>query len=114
MISTLPLNKILRIAGIDDEDEPYTSVLVLNMGVELSQSKIANHGFHWLYIPDSLSGFYRIGYYSNVDAMFLPEKYRNPERYGSLYIEFAFKGGQKPSDEEISALIKKTEEELKE
>jgi len=114
LISTLPLNKILKMAGIADEDEPYTSVLVLNMGVELSQSKIANHGFHWLYIPDSLSGFHRIGYYSNVDAVFLPEKFRNPEKYGSLYIEFAFKGGRKPSDEEISALIKKTEEELKE
>jgi hypothetical protein len=44
----------------------------------------------------------------------LPERLRNPEKYGSLYIEFAFRGGEKPSDEDLKAMIKKTEDELKE
>jgi protoporphyrinogen oxidase len=114
LISTLPLNKLLKITGISDEEEPYTSVLVLNMGVELAENKISKHGFHWLYVPDSLSGFHRIGYYSNVDPIFLPESLRNPEKYGSLYIEFAFRGGDKPSGEDLKAIIKKTENELKE
>ena len=46
--------------------------------------------------------------------MFLPVKYRNPEKYGSLYIEFAFNGGQKPNEETVINLIDKTAEELKE
>lgn len=116
LISTIPLNILLKISGIsaEDEQDPYTSVLVLNMGVELSSYEVARHNYHWLYIPDSLSGFHRIGYYSNVDPLFLPEKYRNPEKYGSLYIEFAFKGGDKPSEKEIKEIAEKTEEELKE
>jgi protoporphyrinogen oxidase len=114
LISTLPLNKLLKITGISNKEEPYTSVLVLNMGVELSKSKIAKHGFHWLYIPDSLTGFHRVGYYSNVDPMFLPKKIRNPKKYGSLYVEFAFRGGQKPSYETVKKLIDNTEAELKE
>jgi protoporphyrinogen oxidase len=84
------------------------------MGVELAESKISKHGFHWLYVPDSLSGFHRIGYYSNVDPIFLPERLRNPEKYGSLYIEFAFRGGEKPFGEDLKTMIKKTEDELKE
>ena len=114
LISTLPLNKILKMAGISNEEEPYTSVLVLNMGVELPDKKISKHGFHWLYVPDSLSGFHRVGYYSNVDPTFLPERLRNPEKYGSLYVEFAFKGGEKPSDEGLKKIIEKTEDELRE
>jgi len=92
LISTLPLNKLLKMTNVLEDEEPYTSVLVLNLGVEFSGSKINYHGYHWLYIPDSLSGFHRIGYYSNIDTMFLPERFRNPQKYGSLYIEFAFKG----------------------
>jgi len=114
LISTLPLNKLLKITGLSDEEEPYTSVLVMNMGVELAENKISKHGFHWLYVPDSLSGFHRIGYYSNLDPIFLPESLRNPEKYGSLYKEFAFRGGDKPSGEDLKAIIKKTEDELKE
>jgi protoporphyrinogen oxidase len=45
LISTLPLNKLLKITGISDEEEPYTSVLVMNMGVELAENKISNTGF---------------------------------------------------------------------
>jgi len=114
LISTLPLNKLLNTTGVSDEDEPYTSVLVLNMGVEIGDNRISKHGFHWLYVPDSLSSFHRIGYYSNVDSIFLPERLRNPGKYGSLYIALAFRGGEKPSNEDLKRMIKKTEDELKE
>jgi protoporphyrinogen oxidase len=114
LISTIPLNRLMELCGFQDKPEPYTSVLVINMGVELKENEIARHGNHWLYIPDSLTGFHRVGYYSNVDPLFLPDRFRNHERYGSLYIEFAFMPDKRPSRNQIEDLIKKTEAELQE
>jgi hypothetical protein len=74
--------------------EPYNSVLVLNLGATLPDTPLARHGYHWLYVPDNRSGFHRIGYYSNVDPLFLPEEHRNDRRHGSIYVEAAFQGGQ--------------------
>jgi len=113
LISTLPLNKILRTTGLSDACEPFVSVLVLNMGVEFPANDIAKHHYHWLYVPDSITGFHRIGYYSNVDQIFLPEKMRNLQKFGSIYIEFAFRGGERPSGDRIKKLITNTEAELK-
>jgi len=113
LISTMPLNKLLYSVGSPINHLPYTSVLVLNLGVELGNAEIAKHGYHWLYIPDSKTGFHRIGYYSNVDKMFLPENLRNDD-YGSLYIEFAFKERDKPNKEKIKKLEDETIKELKE
>lgn len=113
LISTIPLNNLIKITGIDRIKLPYTSVLVLNMGVKLGNSKIAKHDYHWLYIPDSKSGFHRIGYYSNVDSrVFLP-KGLSSKKYGSLYIEFSFKGGKKPSVKKLEKIKNNTIEELK-
>ena len=114
LISTMPLNKIVEVSGLQRSTQPYTSVMVLNMGVRLADSALARHGNHWLYIPDSLAGFHRVGYYSNVDPLFLPERFRDPEKYGSLYIEFAFKNGEKPSPARIETLCQNTSDELKE
>lgn len=114
LISTIPINKTLSMCGFENEAEPYTSVMVLNVGVELPGTGIAGHGYHWLYIPDSISGFHRIGYYSNVDSSFLPSKYNNPAKYGSLYIEFAFKNGEKPSNDTVKEIANRTIDELKE
>ena len=65
--------------GLDEaggRPDPHTSVLVLNLGVTLPDTPLARNGYHWLYIPDSRSGFHRIGYYSNVDPpLFLPKAY---------------------------------------
>ncbi len=115
LVSTIPLNHLLRILGDEEQSlsEPYTSVLVLNLGVELPPSEHARHGYHWLYVPDSRTGFHRVGYYSNVDPAFLPEKYRDPQRYGSLYVEFAFRGGEKPVASVVERLMQQTAEELR-
>jgi len=71
LISTIPLNKMLEITGLkmDEKPDPYTSVLVLNIGA-IRGGSYPNE--HWLYIPDSKSGFHRVGFYSNVDVSFLP------------------------------------------
>lgn len=114
LISTIPLNRVMELCGFMDGAEPYTSVLVINMAVELGNYEIARHGNHWLYIPDSSTGFHRVGYYSNVDPLFLAERFRNSEKYGSLYIEFAFRPDKKPSNDEIENIISKTESELME
>lgn len=112
LVSTLPLNRLLEMCGAEIFHQPYTSVLVLNLGVELPATERAQHGYHWLYIPDSRTGFHRVGYYSNVDPSFLPEKYRNNRAYGSLYVEFAFRGGQKPGERRICELTEQTIAEL--
>jgi protoporphyrinogen oxidase len=112
LISTMPLNRLAQACGLHPDGEPYTSVLVLNLGVELADRDLARHGQHWLYVPDSRTGFHRVGYYSNVDPLFLPARHRDPARFGSLYVEFAFANGAKPSDAEIAELTRRTGEEL--
>ena len=61
---------------------PYTSVLVINIGAYPGPT-FPDH--HWLYVPFCKSGFYRVGFYSNVD------KTKAPEGMVSLSIEMAFK-----------------------
>ncbi len=100
MISTLPLNKTTEIAGLEPNGEPdcYTSVLVLNIGARRGKECPSDH---WLYIPDSDSGFHRVGFYSNVDVSFLPTSSRKENDRVSIYVERAYRGGEKPSDAEI-------------
>jgi len=100
LISTLPLNRMMEMAdlSIEAEPDPYTSVLVLNIG--------GTRGFkcpeeHWLYVPDSSSGFHRIGFYSNVDVSFLPASSRVEIDKTSIYVERAYRNDQKPSETEI-------------
>lgn len=108
ILSTLPLCVMGRQTGLDlGESEPYTSVLVLNIGAIRGKRCPP---YHWLYVPDSRSGFHRVGFYSNVDPSFLPAA--SPSGRVSLYIEFAYPGGVKPSDSEVAALAQKTTEEL--
>lgn len=115
VMATAPLNRIVEMAGLGGQlglPEPYTSVLVLNLGATLPDSPLARNGYHWLYIPDSCTGFHRIGYYSNVDALFLPKKHRSNAGRGAIYVETAFPGGQKPSAAAIDALVTGIVEEL--
>ena len=113
LISTLPLNKMIEITGLEcnREPDPYTSVLVLNIGATRGD-KCPND--HWIYIPDSKSGFHRVGFYSNVDHSFLPKLYRNEYSKVSLYIERAFPGGFKPSRESIHRYANNVIKELQE
>lgn len=100
LVSTLPLNKAVEIAGLKpvEEPPPYTSVLVLNIGATRDEKCPDDH---WLYIPDSKAGFHRVGFYSNVDRSFLPRSSRKENDRVSIYVEKAFANGNKPDDEEI-------------
>lgn len=100
IISTLPLNKMVRLTGIhlDEPSAPYTSMIVINIGAR--RERKCPH-YHWLYIPESKSGFYRVGFYSNVNNSFLLSTRKNKV---SLYVDKAYLGGKKPSDKEIKRL----------
>ena len=118
LVSTAPLTDLLRMTGLSKKvgkNDPYTSVLVVNIGAELADAVEARNGNHWIYVPDSSTGFHRVGYYSNVDPIFLPEKMRaHPDKFGSLYVEFAFANGAIPDRQRIEKLCQGTVEELKE
>ncbi len=101
LICTLPLNKTLEMAGlsVDARPDPYSSVMVLNIGA-IKGAKCPPH--HWLYNPDATSGLHRVGFYSNVDPSFLPGSARKDASAVSIYIERAYPGGKKPTDEEAA------------
>lgn len=115
IISTLPLNELIRITDLTDlleEELPYTSVLVVNIGAKKG-SKCPP--YHWIYIPKSKSGFYRVGFYSNVDPLiFLPLSARKSNDIVSLYVEKAYPGHKKPSIEQIKNSIDNIVKELQE
>jgi protoporphyrinogen oxidase len=110
-ICTLPLNKTLEMAGLrtDAQPDPYTSVLVLNIGA-IKGPKCPPH--HWLYNPDAKSGLHRVGFYSNVDPSFLPLSARKDASAVSIYIERAYPGGNKPTAEEVARYSKAVVTEL--
>lgn len=103
LLCTLPLNATLRMAGltVSSKPDPYTSVLVINIGA-VKGPKCPNE--HWLYIPRSEARFHRVGFYSNVDSSFLPASARATGNRTSIYVEKAYLGGHRPTDEEIATL----------
>jgi len=117
IVATAPLNRIVEMTGLNEHlgvPDPHTSVLVLNLGATLPDTPLARNGYHWLYIPDSRAGFHRIGYYSNVDPpLFLPKEYHNDPGRGSLYVETAFRGDRRPSEEATQALAGEIVTELR-
>ena len=112
VISTLPLNETLHLCrlSISQKEDPYTSVLVLNIGAKRGDR--CPHD-HWLYNLDTISGFHRVGFYSNVDASFLPVSSRSKGDKVSIYVERAFEGGRMPSQTEINLYIDSVIKELK-
>jgi len=113
LISTLPLNRMMELTGlqVDAESDPFTSVLVLNIGA-IRGPKCPDD--HWLYIPKSLSGFHRVGFYSNVDSSFLPTSSKADGDRVSIYVEQAYSGGEKPSEAEIQTYSRAVVHELQE
>lgn len=111
LLCTLPLCKMGSLTGLKlGQPDPYTSVMVLNLGA-LKGKRCPSH--HWLYVPDSESGFHRVGFYSNVEPSFLPTQPRSDARERvSLYIERAYPGGEKPSSEETASFVHSTIVEL--
>lgn len=102
LLSTLPLNQMMRLADLQTTApaDPYTSVLVLNIGARRGEQCPADH---WLYTPDAKAGFHRVGFYSNVDHAFLPATTRPTNQNVSIYVERAYSGSNKPSAAEIQA-----------
>jgi len=113
LLSTLPLNHLLALCGIANPipPDPYTSVLVLNIGAERGPLCPDDH---WLYIPRSDSGFHRVGFYSNVCRHFLPRSLREGRQACSIYVERSYRCGQKPNTDEMAQYIESTVRELRE
>jgi len=112
LISTLPLNRIMEMTGleVDGRPDPATTVLVVNIGAVKGPPCPEEH---WLYIPRSQAAFHRVGFYSNVDASFLPASARSRQDRVSIYVEKAYREGEKPGKTELEALCKAIVEELK-
>ena len=111
LLSTLPLNKMMTMTGlaVAQPPDPHTSVLVLNIGA-VRGAQCPDQ--HWLYVPDSEAGFFRIGCYSNVEAAFLPVSARQARDRVSLYIERAYPGGERPGADEVEAYAQAVVQEL--
>lgn len=111
LISTLPLNRVLEMTGLDvgERADPATSVLVVNIGAVKGPSCPEEH---WLYIPHSKAGFHRVGFYSNVDVSFLPASARERADRVSIYVEKAYQEGEKPTTEEMRKLSNTIAKEL--
>lgn len=111
LLSTLPLNKMVEIAvlKIEEKSDPSSSVLVINIGA-VRGAKCPQE--HWLYIPNSKAGFHRVGFYSNVDASFLPASSRKAQNRVSIYVERSYPEGQEPSADEVQALCNEVIREL--
>jgi protoporphyrinogen oxidase len=111
VISTLPLNCMLEMTSLDIgiEPDPYTSVLVLNLGAVKGEKCPDDH---WLYNPDAKSGFHRVGFYSNVDSSFLPKSAQEKSDRVSIYVERAYVGGIKPTETEIADYAQAVVKEL--
>ncbi len=112
LISTLPLNRAIEMAGLEVDESPadYTSVLVLNIGATRGRKCPDDH---WLYIPDSESRFHRVGFYSNVDVLFMPASSRKDKDRVSIYVERAYQNGKKPTAKDIGKYSDSVVGELK-
>ncbi|MGE0806092.1 MAG: NAD(P)/FAD-dependent oxidoreductase [Burkholderiaceae bacterium] len=102
LLATLPLNRLTALADIDvgEPSEPYTSVLVLNIGAERGPRCPDDH---WLYLPRTRAGFHRVGFYSHVAEHFLPAAARGRRSHVGLYVERSYPGGARPSADEQGA-----------
>ncbi|MCC7340539.1 MAG: FAD-dependent oxidoreductase [Bryobacterales bacterium] len=110
IVSTLPLDAMLRLTGLSVADPSgiRTAVLVLNIGGRKGPDL---PGDHWVYLPSSRSGFHRVGVYSNVDALFVPNE--DPE-LASFYVERAYPEGARPDAEAVDRYACEAVRELQE
>jgi protoporphyrinogen oxidase len=113
LLSTLPLRTTLEQCGIvlDTRPDPYTSVLVLNIGAERG---LHCPDAHWIYVPHSRTGFHRVGFYSNVDSHFLPMSERSEKKKVALYVERSYREGNRPDGEETRVYTSAVINELQE
>lgn len=111
LLSTLPLNRMIRLAGLSTgtRPDPAVSVLVMNIGAYRGPRCPQDH---WVYLPKSRTGVHRVGFYSNVDPGFLPDHPRSGERV-SLYVEKAYREGERPTADAVTSLGQGIAEELR-
>lgn len=111
LLCTLPLSETMRLAGVEvgDPPDPFTSVLVLNIGATRGP---ACPDAHWQYECDSPAGFHRIGFYSNVDESFLPVARRGAGTHVSMYVERAYAPDAPPSEEDVGVFADDVVKEL--
>ena len=102
LVCTLPLNKIMEMTGLeaDGPADPHSSVHVVNVGATRGPRCPDDH---WLYFSDSASGFHRVGFYSAVDARFLPASARASRDRVSIYVERSCLARPPQQDEAIYA-----------
>jgi protoporphyrinogen oxidase len=112
LLSTLPLNRVMEMTALTTAaaPDPFTSVLVVNIGASRGQACPQDH---WLYLPRSEAGFHRVGFYSNVDVSFLPAAARRAGDRISLYVERSFRGGQRPAEAALEGYCAQVVEELR-
>ncbi|MGI8755297.1 MAG: protoporphyrinogen oxidase-like protein, partial [Acidimicrobiales bacterium] len=114
LVSTLDPMATLALCGAKGEaavarlgePDPFTSVLVSNLG---GQRGPACPDDHWIYDPESRSGSHRYGIYSNVDASFVPRE--DPDRV-AIYVEHGFRGGDRPSPQAAASILQADVREL--
>ena len=101
LVSTLPLNQMLAMTAltVPSPPDPAPGVLVLNIGAVRGPRCPEQH---WLYLPDSAGGCHRVGFYSNVDRSFLPASARAGNDRVAIYVEKAYREGQKPLPQQIT------------
>jgi hypothetical protein len=111
VLSTLPLNRVVELAGLSlaSPPDPHTSVLVLNIGAVRGPRCPDDH---WVYVPDAASGFHRVGFYSNVDPAFVPARHDGSPGRVSIYVEKAYPGGLRPDAPAIQAYSAEVVREL--
>lgn len=108
LLSTLPLNKMMDMTGLATRAaaDPSPSVLVVNIGAKKGPECPDEH---WIYIPASKARFHRVGFYSNVDASFLP---RGAADRVSIYVEKAYPEGEKPTRDMVNEFCSQVVSEL--
>lgn len=101
LINTMPLNELLDITeGIPEKTIragrklKYTSVYVLNLGIDRTVSDA-----HWMYFPQALFPFYRVGVASNFS------RHISPKGTSSLYIEVSRRHEAKTDIEKLEKEI---------
>lgn len=113
IISTLPLNKVAKMANVKVDEKPFPSpaVLVVNIGAKKGKRCPSDQ---WVYIPKSKAGFHRVGFYNHIDPMFLPKSHRKDNTRVSIYLEKAYPEGTKLSKKELDKICSDVIKELRE
>jgi len=93
VVSSAPLPRLARMAGLPHDASVFTSnqVLVFNLGFDAKGPR----DVHWMYFPDPATVFYRVGWYDNIlgaDRM-------------SLYVEIGAATGARVDVEQLRARV---------